>query len=1401
MLLTGSMRVLYPILISSAFIEVAHGVACRDNWLEYCLRFDAKSDSCTQNYYIRNNCPATCGICRRRTSPSTSTVTTSVTSSPPATASTKVASSPTTPSSTTLHCEGGQFGINCEYSCHCKNDAVCDKKTGSCPSGCDLGWSGEACQLGNAAYNKTAITTSSDGIVDAGRAVDRHDGSCLYMHSENNQWLIVDLEHRQVLFNLTIVTRDCYQCAAKIFIKDTNVSSTPYKLCSSFYANNPEPESHKVVCNKPVIGRYLFIQLEYSDDRMRICDVRVHAYQYKDCPYSEYGPNCNLECQCKNATEKCDVITGSCPVSGCNILHSGEDCQSETFSTPDTTTLTTTASSPATITTTSTTTTVSTTATTATTTATSTAAATTATTVASTSTTTTRLTTAVDSTPTTIEHTSTVSTIEGPSLPINITLTTQPAGLGKQAIVRVTWKASPSNEECKFNMKYNVKFTTTATTKGLVEYYVNATDELLSEWADASANSLILVSVQSLNCSNYPCKSSEWSNASSITSSNKYPGPVKNMQVTQRTPTSLTLKWDPNEDDRDLFDYKVSYGESPISNGNHNEVTLRKLKPGSEYLISVTPRNEVGFGEPKSIKAWTDIEDPSPPKPPILMEDMTTANSISVQLFPASQSNGARIIGYVLKLMVANTCFRKREKPDGRCCTVNDAGLQVDFNSKNTVIRFGADEVAPGKQVAMEVEADTKYVICYGVEVRGQHNATKTKYTEMGSIIEAHQQVIINSGKDSSSGPYVTVGVSLAASLLLISTVAAVIVVIVRRKSRPKVVADPEVEDVELAPTCHSDFFDHLSRHSGQNQVLALLGHRMDLEQFLTCVRQMRQEGGALFTEEYQLICSGQGSHPTEVARANMNKNRYQNVLSYDHSRVILQMDDPVESDYINANFIKDHEGKVAYIATQGPKATTASDFWLMVWQQEVVEIVMLAKVVEEGRAKCHKYWPDVSETDSFDFDLTVTCLDEIEMQGFTIRRLQVQRGDVVREIQQFHYMAWPDHGVPTETHSLLAMMKHVGQIEVDAPMLVHCSAGVGRTGTFFAIREILMQGQAEGAVDIMKFVLQMRQSRPSMVQTKDQYIYIYTTIGDYLQHRKTAIDPYRLHQHYKELQQPMVADDGFTTTGLDEEFEVLESMTNRVPERKLRHALSEANKEKNRHPGVLPNFDHAVKLTAPGQCSDYINAVYVDGYMLPRAFIVTQIPMANTTDDFWNMVNECGATVLVQMTEDPELKQQNGSSYLPTNEDDLLVGTLRVQLHSIQSTSPPMEEIICRKLVCGHPTKNTVEITHYSFASYPPSPVAISVILGELDNKSQFMSKGPVVSLCQDGAGWSGVLCACHHICKQMQLDETVNVLQCIHRIRTSRPQLVWTKEQYDFCYKVALKFLDSFVVYENLK
>ncbi|KAM8999125.1 tyrosine-protein phosphatase non-receptor type 22 [Sarcophilus harrisii] len=244
-------------------------------------------------------------------------------------------------------------------------------------------------------------------------------------------------------------------------------------------------------------------------------------------------------------------------------------------------------------------------------------------------------------------------------------------------------------------------------------------------------------------------------------------------------------------------------------------------------------------------------------------------------------------------------------------------------------------------------------------------------------------------------------------------------------------------------------------------------------------------------------------TYPTTVAERpeNIKKNRYKDILPFDHSRVKLSLiTSDEDSHYINANFIKGVYGPRAYIATQGPLATTLLDFWRMIWEYSVLIIVMACMEFEMGKKKCERYWAEPGETALQCGPFSISCESENKKSDYVIRTLKAKLNSETRTIYQFHYKNWPDHDVPSSLDPILELIWEMRCYQEDdsIPICIHCSAGCGRTGVLCAVDytwKLLKDGIIPVNFSIFSLIQDMRTQRPSFVQTQEQYELVYNAV------------------------------------------------------------------------------------------------------------------------------------------------------------------------------------------------------------------------------------------------------------------------------------------------------------------
>ncbi|XP_065346473.1 receptor-type tyrosine-protein phosphatase T-like [Cloeon dipterum] len=377
---------------------------------------------------------------------------------------------------------------------------------------------------------------------------------------------------------------------------------------------------------------------------------------------------------------------------------------------------------------------------------------------------------------------------------------------------------------------------------------------------------------------------------------------------------------------------------------------------------------------------------------------------------------------------------------------------------------------------------------------------------------------------------------------------------------------------------------------------------------------------------DYNKFPRGQ-TQPWEVGTKpeNTKKNRYNDLAAYDSSRVKLDLLPGDEnSDYINANYVDGYERPKAYIACQGPMASTVDDFWRMVWQEKVSLIVMLTNLTEGEKVKCEKYWPDADQESKFG-RLTVRNMREEINTDYVSRNLLVFRENAKKIVQQLHYTNWPNHGEPLYPQSIAIFMEKITHRNELAPILVHCSAGVGRTGTVILIDACLKMVRSRGQLDVVSFFSQMRKQRANLVDTLEQFEFVHLVLLESILNPKFEINCENFSAEYKHLT---------SNKKINENFDLLTEICNKDFQRAEKPAEIEAIK--CRYPDYISTSSAIVSLFPYGDVTtmNFINAVFVDGYKRAKQFIVTQVPMKNTVWDFWRMIDQFNVKQIIFLNE-----------------------------------------------------------------------------------------------------------------------------------------------------------------------
>ncbi|XP_064497520.1 receptor-type tyrosine-protein phosphatase delta isoform X26 [Pseudopipra pipra] len=889
---------------------------------------------------------------------------------------------------------------------------------------------------------------------------------------------------------------------------------------------------------------------------------------------------------------------------------------------------------------------------------------------------------------------------------------------------------------------------------------------------------------------------------------------AKNFHVKAVMKTSVLLSWEIPENYNSALPFKILYDDGKMEvDGRATQKLITNLKPETSYSFVLTNRGNSAGGLQHRVTAKT-APDVLRTKP-VFIGKTNLDGMITVEL-PKVPSN-ENIKGYYIVIVPLKRSRGKFIKPWESPDEMELDELLKEIARKRRSIRLGREvelkpyiaahfEVLPteftlgdkkhyGGFENKQLQSGQEYVF-FVLAVMEHSESTMyatSPYSDPVVSMDLDPQPIT----DEEEGLIWVVGPVLAVVFII-----CIVIAILLYKSKPdrkRAESDSRKSSIpnsKEVPSHHPTDPVELRRLNFQTPGMA--NHPpIPILELADHIERLKANDNLKFSQEYESIDPGQQfTWEHSNLEVNKPKNRYANVIAYDHSRVLLSAIEGIPgSDYINANYIDGYRKQNAYIATQGALPETFGDFWRMMWEQRGATVVMMTKLEERSRVKCDQYWPSRG-TETYGL-IQVTLLDTVELATYCVRTFALYKNgsSEKREVRQFQFTAWPDHGVPEHPTPFLAFLRRVKTCNPpDAgPMVVHCSAGVGRTGCFIVIDAMLERIKHEKTVDIYGHVTLMRAQRNYMVQTEDQYIFIHDALLEAVTCGNTEVPARNLYAYIQKLTQ---IETGENVTGMELEFKRLAS--SKAHTSRFISANLPCNKFKNRLVNIMPYESTRVCLQPIRgvEGSDYINASFIDGYRQQKAYIATQGPLAETTEDFWRMLWEHNSTIVVMLTKLREMGREKCHQYWPAER------SARYQYFVVDPMAEyNMPQYILREFkVTDARDGQSRTVRQFQFTDWPEQGVPKSGegfidFIGQVHKtKEQFGQDGPISVHCSAGVGRTGVFITLSIVLERMRYEGVVDIFQTVKMLRTQRPAMVQTEDQYQFCYRAALEYLGSF-------
>jgi len=851
-------------------------------------------------------------------------------------------------------------------------------------------------------------------------------------------------------------------------------------------------------------------------------------------------------------------------------------------------------------------------------------------------------------------------------------------------------------------------------------------------------------------------------------------GRPQNLSASNITATSMFLTWAITSSYNHIRGYRVfykrgTYEDIKTFDGQKPRFLLTGLVPFTQYAISIVPVGvSGGLGQAsESILRTTDTTDPSAP----FITNVTCYETQKIYIEWKRPKIYFKTVDY----------YYIYYKPDIKT-EFEDVQIQANADDDQ---RFFLE-----KDSLLDVETIYCLKICAGTKSIKSAAVYKGQFSEELCVFLPRNGCEAPPSPADPAGPadQLSVGIivgAVAALLLLLLSVLGLLVWRRYCESAYYYLDDPP----KLVPPVGIPDWEGEPGPEGQRGAVAR-------DHFAAHVTALHADSDIGFSREYDEILrysnkSVNATHEHSSHPDNKLKNRYLNIVAYDHSRVVLAQlpGQKRNTDYINANFIDGFQKFQAYIGSQGPLDETFDSFWRMMWEQQVYVIVMITNLVERGRRKCDMYWPKEGAQDYG--PISVTLVRERVMANYTVRTLKVKHTKLKKKkwvvggeriVEQFHYTAWPDHGTPADTLPVLSFVrKSVAANPVDGgPIVVHCSAGVGRTGTYIGIDAMMKQADANQELNVFGFLKHIRSQRNHLVQTEEQYVFLHDALVEALSSGNTELQLSKVGEYIGKLAGPVSELD--STVLLDKQYSLVTSFLpseyDHVAARKPYNVI------KNREPALVPIESARVVLRAkPGvEGSDYINASWMQGYEKVKEFIVTQHPTEETRDDFWTMLWDHNAQTVVLLTP----INDDLPVFWPGKQEEYDLGYFKVRfIEAREQEGHSTLDLVVSSRYDDYELK--VRIIHCSGWPHNARPThkVFSVVNLVQDWHLEYQN-GPLVVVDRAGGTDAATFCALTTLRKQLSAEEAVDVYSVSKLAHNKRPGIWRSKDDYLYLYQV---------------